>query len=81
MLELHIKSLAVGWSWAWSPGNSSAGQLWASCWAMKNAHFIVGIEGSFFTLEVDVAAGFALEENSFEILIFSVRKTVKDLVL
>lgn len=48
---------------------------------MKNAHFILGIKGSSFILEGDIVVGFALEEKSFEILIFSVRKIVIVLVL
>lgn len=54
----------------------------ASCWVTKSVGFISGAEGaSSFILEADIAVGIALEEKSFEILIFNVRKIVTVLVL
>lgn len=41
---------------------------------MKHAHFILGIKGPSFILEVEVAVGFTLEEKSFEILNFGIKK-------
>lgn len=63
------------------PRDSIARQLQASCCIINYACFILGIKGSSFILEVEIIVGFTLEEKSFGIFIFSVRKIVIVLVL